>query len=70
VFRDAGLRAKTACEYPGSIEWAGAGLPDDYVPLIAPAMKAFVTDGKRTVAHGGACIEEVIVPFIRISRAT
>jgi hypothetical protein len=43
------------------------GLPDDYLALIAPALRAFIGEGKRTVAHGGICIEEVIVPFVTIA---
>jgi len=55
--------------YPGSLEWLSIGLPDDYVALIAPPLCAFIGEEKRTVAHGGICIEEVIVPFVIIARA-
>ena len=68
VFSDALLRRNTAIAYPGSIEWPNIGLPDDYLPLIAPPLCAFIGEGKRTVAHGGICIEEAIVPFITITR--
>jgi hypothetical protein len=27
-----------------------------------------VTEGEKTVAHGGASIEEVVVPLVRIGR--
>jgi hypothetical protein len=68
VFSDALLRRNTAIEYPGSIEWPNVGLPDDYLPLIAPPLRAFIGEGRRTVAHGGICIEEAIVPFVTIAR--
>lgn len=45
------------------------GLPEDYLALIAPCLRAFIGEGKRTVAHGGICIEEAIVPFVTITRA-
>jgi hypothetical protein len=68
VFSDALLRSNVAGKYPGSLEWPSIGLPDDYLALIAPPLRAFIGDGKRTVAHGGICLEEVIVPFVTIAR--
>ena len=68
VFSDALLRSNTAGKYPGSVEWPSVGLPDDYLALIAPALCAFIGEGKRTVAHGGICLEEVIVPFVTVTR--
>jgi hypothetical protein len=68
VFRDRNLRARISTDYPGSIEWPTIGLPEDYLALIAPARRAFITEGRQTVAHGGICLEEVIVPFVSITR--
>lgn len=70
VFRDELTRNAVAQQYPGTISWQNVGLPQDYFPLLAPDRRAFIAEGKRTVAHGGACIEEVVVPFVQISRAT
>jgi hypothetical protein len=70
VFRDELTRTDVARQFPGTISWPSVGLPDDYLPLIAPNRRAFIPEGKRTVAHGGACIEEVIVPFVQIARMT
>jgi hypothetical protein len=67
VFSDALLRSNTTDKYPGSLEWPCIGLPEDYFALIAPPQCAFIGEGKRTVAHGGICIEEVIVPFVSIA---
>ena len=69
VFSDSLLHANVAQNYPGSIEWPCIGLPDDYLALIAPPLRAFIGAGKRTVAHGGICIEEAIVPFVTIEKA-
>jgi hypothetical protein len=68
VFSDSLLRKNIAADYPGSIEWPNIGLPDDYLPLIAPPLRAFIGEGRRTVSHGGICIEEAIVPFVTIAR--
>jgi hypothetical protein len=69
VFSDARLRSNMAQKYPGSLEWPCIGLPEDYLALIAPPLRAFIGEGKRTVAHGGICIEEAIVPYVTIARA-
>ena len=45
-----------------------AGLPLDYLPMFAAGDSAFVTKGERTVAHGGMSIDELIVPFIKVSQ--
>jgi hypothetical protein len=68
VFPDERTRDNVAGQYPGTIVWPPIGLPEDYLPLLAPARGAFIAAGKRTVAHGGLCLEEVVVPFVRIMR--
>lgn len=70
VFRDEITRRSVAQQYPEALSWQNIGLPQEYLPLIAPDRGAFIPEGKRTVAHGGACIEEVIVPFVQIVRAS
>ena len=45
-----------------------AGLPEDYLALLAPARQAFVLEKQHTVSHGGVSIEELIVPLIQIER--
>lgn len=60
------LRARVKSSFPEAIEWVPVGLPDGYLPLLAPDRQAFVPDGERVVGHGGTCIEEVIVPLVRI----
>jgi hypothetical protein len=68
VFSDALLRSNVAAKYAGTIEWPNVGLPEDYFALIAPALGAFIGEGRRTVAHGGVCLEEVVVPFVTLAR--
>jgi hypothetical protein len=65
IYRDVVLRDQAAVQY-SSKQWHGAGLPDDYHVLLAKPGEAFVREGDIVVSHGGASMEEVIVPFVRI----
>ena len=70
VFAHEALRAATAAMIPGAIVWPSVGLPDDYYALLAPRGGAFTTAGAEIVGHGGISIEEVVVPYVRLSRAS
>lgn len=64
------LRARVAAALPTAVVWPSIGLPPDCLPLLAPYRAAFVRPDEVVVAHGGASVEEVIVPFVRIQRGT
>jgi hypothetical protein len=66
TYADAVVRSSAAHQVPGAIEWDAAGLPDGYYPLLAPSRRAFAGEGDTLICHGGACIEEVAVPFVQI----
>ncbi len=66
VYPDHILRTNVKNQFPSAIEWQ-LGLPTEYLPLLAPSRQAFIRDGEQIVAHGGASVEELIVPFISIS---
>mgnify|MGYP006289735103 FL=1 len=66
VFPDPALRNQVQKDYPASVAWSPAGLPEEYFPLLSPARTAFVPEGETVVAHGGALLEEVIVPLIEV----
>jgi len=66
VFPEERLREAARKDFPDAILWPPIGIPDGYHPLLAPRRQAFLTEGKRTVAHGGIGLEEVIVPFVRV----
>lgn len=68
IYPDQALRARGRERFPDSIEWPPIGLPDHFLPLLAPSRRAFVPEGKRVVGHGGISIEELIVPLIQIER--
>jgi hypothetical protein len=70
IFRNSELRNKTAQQFPDAIEWPSVGLPEDYFPLIAPYGSCFLAEGRETVSHGGIAIEEVMVPFVKISEVS
>jgi len=56
---------------------AGAGQPDlatsriaaGFIPVVAPAGKAFVAKGTTIVCHGGDSLEELAVPFVLVRTA-
>ena len=66
VYSDEGLRRSVADRFSEAWSWPAEGLPAGYLPLLAPGRKAFVREGERVVAHGGVCIEELIVPFVQV----
>lgn len=70
VYTDPIIREGFVGEFPTAIPWRPVGLPNDFLPLLASGRSAFVQAGRRTVAHGGATMEEVIVPFVRVLGGT
>lgn len=67
IYRSRELRDRAAGMYP-SRSWKDAGLPDAFHVLIANYGEAYVKEGEAVVSHGGASIEEVIVPFVRVNK--
>ena len=66
IYDDPVLRDRVLEEHPGAVAWPPVGLPERYHPLIAPGRSSFVREGERPVAHGGATLEEVVVPLVEI----
>ncbi len=62
------FRQDVAAKFPDSVCWPGYGLPPARHVLLAGDLKAFTGVGDRIVAHGGIALEEVLVPFVAISR--
>lgn len=59
---------EVASKFPSSLRWPNHGLPPArHVPL-AGHLKAFTDVGDEVVSHGGIALEEVMVPFVAISR--
>ena len=69
VYSDPLLRNQVKAQFADALEWSSSiGLPDNYLPLLAPVRSAFVRESDRLVCHGGVALEEVIVPFVQIGR--
>jgi hypothetical protein len=62
------FREEVEAKFPGSIRWPNHGLPPARHVLLAGDLKAFTNDGDKVVSHGGIALEEVMVPFVAITR--
>ncbi len=54
------LRATVKAKFPDAMEWSTLGLPEDYLPLLAPGRAAFIPEGESIVGHGGISVEELV----------
>jgi hypothetical protein len=59
---------EVASKFPESLRWPNHGLPPARHVLLAGNLKAFTDAGDEVVSHGGIALEEVLVPFVAISR--
>jgi hypothetical protein len=63
------LRDSTVEQFHGRcIAWDSTTLPEGYEVVLAEGHGAFTNQGVRVIAHGGASLDEVIVPFIHVLR--
>jgi hypothetical protein len=69
IYNDSILAASAAQKMPEAIQWTHPGLPKTMHCLLAPDSRSFATEGKVIVGHGGASIQEVVVPFIQFTKA-
>jgi hypothetical protein len=61
------LRDSTVEQYHDRcIAWNSTTLPEGYEVVLAEGHGAFSNQGTRVIAHGGASLDEVIVPFIHV----
>ena len=67
VYRSEPLLADSAAAYPTTVRLDIAGLPAHFMPLFAGGRTAFVPEGEQVVVHGGVSVEELIVPFVKVS---
>jgi hypothetical protein len=70
IYSDSTLRKGCLDDFPDTRSWDHAGLPESICTLLTPYGKAFSQDGITLLCHGGAALEEVCVPFIRIPAHT
>jgi hypothetical protein len=68
IYSDSILRGRIKDRFPDALEWPTVGLPENYLPLLAPGRSAFVRETERLVGHGGISLEEVVVPLVQIEK--
>ncbi len=59
---------EVAAKFPESQRWNNQGLPPSRYVLFPGNLKAFTNEGDQVVSHGGISMEEVLVPFVTITR--
>ena len=70
IYQDPTIRDHSASNLMGKVfPWHTKALPSHYLPLIHTGRGAFAPTGNLLVCHGGASLDEVVVPFIEFSRA-
>jgi hypothetical protein len=67
IYRSEALIAETAASNPGTFRLDVAGLPSNFMALFAGGRGAFVPKETQVVVHGGVSVEELIVPFVKVS---
>ena len=68
IYTDPAFLALARRQSLTAIEWTNVGLPAKLKVLLAPQLDAFLNARDQAVCHGGIALEEVIVPFVEISR--
>ena len=68
VYDRTDFRDEVVARFPDSIPWPNFGMPLARHVLLAGDLKAFTGVGDEVVAHGGISLEEVMVPFVAITR--
>ncbi len=69
VYRDPTIFAQSATKFAEkSRNGANKLLPPTYLPLIHAGRAAYVTSGQTIVTHGGTSLDEMVVPFVQITR--
>ena len=59
---------EVADKFPESLRWPNYGMPPARHVLLAGNLEAFTNVGDEVVSHGGIALEEVMVPFVAITR--
>ena len=69
LFPDENTRDSAISGVPGAFAWPAAGLPHSTYVALAGEQTAFIKAGTVVRTHGGASIDELLVPFVRVIRA-
>lgn len=70
VYKDETILKSTESELGArAFRWDGKLLPASFMPLIHKGRGAFTQSGQTLVCHGGASLDELVIPFIEISKS-
>ncbi len=61
------LATKMLQSNPSAFRLEVPGLPAAYLPVFSGGRTAFIQEGEPAVVHGGISVEELLVPFVKIS---
>lgn len=67
TYRSETLASESAAANPNTYRLDLAGLPANFMTLFAGGRAAFMQQGEPAVVHGGISVEELLVPFVKIS---
>jgi hypothetical protein len=67
TYRSEALAVESAASNPNTYRLDVAGLPANFMTLFAGGRTAFLQQGEPAVVHGGISVEELLVPFVKIS---
>jgi hypothetical protein len=67
TYRSETLAAESAAANTNTYRLDVAGLPANFMTLFAGGRAAFMQQGEPAVVHGGISVEELLVPFVKIS---
>lgn len=67
IYRSEVLAAESAASNANTYRLNVAGLPANFMPLFSAGRAAFMQQGEPAVVHGGISVEELLVPFVKIS---
>jgi hypothetical protein len=71
MYQNDSLRQSAQTALPtATMAWPAVELPPNFLPVLPLGYDAFIKKDQRIISHGGTSIEEVIVPFIRISQGS
>jgi hypothetical protein len=70
TYRSETLVAESAAANPNTFRLDIAGLPANFMALFASGRAAFLPQGEPAVVHGGISVEELMVPFVKISHVS
>ena len=68
TYRSETLVAESAAAHPNTFRLDISGLPTNFMALFTGGRTAFLPQGEPAVVHGGISVEELLVPFVKVTR--